>query len=132
MMNLKESNIVKKIALHIAGLEEIMEINEEVVNGILNTEYERTYTPTEIGKKLNNKIGARQVNKLLEEHGYQYRDVRKNWSPTDKAEKLVVLSGGVAFKREDIFVIELNIRWKFEVIEILNQILEKDKQGEKI
>jgi hypothetical protein len=48
----------------------------------------RTYTPTEMGKMIEPPVSGQKVNKLLEEHGMQVKDIKGYWTPLEKADGL--------------------------------------------
>ncbi len=48
----------------------------------------RTYTPTELGKMMRDPMSGKATNKLLEEKGYQLRDIKGGVVPTDSASDL--------------------------------------------
>jgi prophage antirepressor-like protein len=79
---------------------------------------ERLLCPKEIGMKLNQRIGAIPVNKLLEAQGFQIKNPMTNtWMPTEKGQQFVV---AVGLEKEHWHGHLQNFRWKESIVDELH------------
>lgn len=79
---------------------------------------ERLLCPKEIGMKLNQRIGAIPVNKLLEAQGFQIKNPMTNtWIPTDKGRKFAV---AVGLEKEDGSGFIQNFKWKESILDAID------------
>lgn len=96
---------------------------------------DKTITSTELGQRLNPPQSARKVNRLLEMAGLQVRTVNKEWEPTEDgkpyAEVLITVIRHPNRNQADLMVETQKkaIRWKEDVLTILQRILKEEKMG---
>ena len=120
-MKLINDDYIKLIVLKIAEDEQIINL-KEFLNNVITTKYEKSYSVTEIGQIIGSDFSAQKINKILETHGYQKKENNK-WIPTDKSEDLIYTAPSVIIKNEDTYVVKLDIRWKKDIIFVLQSIL---------
>lgn len=119
--------IVRKMILEIAEQENIIDL-DEYLKQEPTVPYEKLYTPTEIGNLLDKHMSARKVNELLEYCGFQYKDEKKHWNPTEKAYKFLMLTTAIKSNKDDKIIISLDFKWRYPIIDVLNSIIKEGKE----
>lgn len=117
------------LTLLIYVLGEQLHINvEDFLQRCTNESYVEGYTSTQIGELLEVKQSAIQINKLLEKNGYQTKDDKK-WRPTKIGEKFA-LKSYYAHEKDKVILIDFNIKWRYEIIEVLENAIKNESLKE--
>lgn len=98
-----------------------VDISQDIKN-LTAIKYEDMYNPTEIGKLLDKKLSSQKVNILLENLGFQLRDEKGKWKPTESGKKYA-FQLPFFYKSNNVYIIDFSIRWNKEIINIINQSL---------
>nr|NNM90120.1 hypothetical protein [Bacilli bacterium] len=79
-----------------------------------------TYTPTDIGKRLDPPLSAVKVNALLETLGFQVRTVEKEWTLTEKGQPYArLMPVQINHATRGVETTKYMIRWKESIISLL-------------
>ncbi|SPF40778.1 conserved hypothetical protein [Candidatus Desulfosporosinus infrequens] len=81
---------------------------------------ETTFTPTDLGKRLEKPLSAVKMNIALEKAGLQVKNAKGNWELTDEGEPYAKLMP-VAIHGGDVTVERLAIRWRQSVLAVLRE-----------
>ena len=87
------------------------------------TDTEATFTPTELGKRLNPPLSAVKVNALFETLGFQVRTVDKEWTLTEKGQPYARLMPiQINHAAKGVETTKYAIRWKKSVLAQLQKV----------
>lgn len=130
-MNLKE--LKSTIIRNVFEVEDMPpELVEQMTQGYtLICEY--LYTPTFLGASLDEQCSARKFNNLLQELGFQYRD-NNEWKLTSQGLEYGAYTPSQYKMKESedekTYSIKYLIRWKREVVEVINEYIKNSERKE--